>query len=128
MTGVSWDTHTSKWFAKISFRGVDYGLIRDSVKGVAMEAYREAKSYKDSNPRTFKAVVKRIRAEHRKEVRQKYTSKYQGVCYSTDSNRWRAYCNLPGQGRVHIGSFATKRQAYVARKAFLRENGIDYDY
>jgi len=120
MSGVVKDSWSGKWFARVNFRGQEYGLLRSNSEREARTACREAQKYLDANPRTFRAQVKRIRQEHRKRIKRQCTSRYPGVSYNKQADKWRAYCILSPKRRVHIGSFPSELTAHKARLKFMR--------
>jgi len=119
MTGVCRDDRTGKWFARVSFRNKEYGLLRSDSQEEAQAAYNEAMEYQDSNPRTFRCAVKRIRAEHRAKMKERCASKYEGVTFNKHANKWRAYARDWKGKRKHLGTFNSEREAYRARKKFI---------
>jgi len=48
----------------------------------------------------------------------KQSSIYEGVCFHKVSKRWKSRVNVDGK-RLHIGSFKTEQEAYMARKNYI---------
>lgn len=52
--------------------------------------------------------------------KKKTSSKYIGVCWQKDCNRWKAQCTIDGRNH-HVGLFKTEEEAAKARDRFLLE-------
>lgn len=54
---------------------------------------------------------------------KKYTSKYVGVSWRKDRNKWTARINLNGVYK-HLGNFTDEKQAYFEYQKALNENNV----
>lgn len=57
----------------------------------------------------------------------KKTSKYIGVCFRKNRNKWQSSINFNGK-LLHLGSYDTEIEAYNARVNFEKNNGIYNKY
>lgn len=79
-------------------------------------------------------ICNKMQNAHNCPKRRKGTSKYKGVHFSKDTNKWHAYINF-NKKRTHIGCFKTEDEAAAARnvyeleyyKEFARPNIIEGD-
>lgn len=51
-------------------------------------------------------------------------SRFLGVCFSEREGKWKAYYNLPGCKRQHLGTYLTETEAAHAVNRYLIENKI----
>jgi len=65
--------------------------------------------------------IKNDLQKHYYERLSKQSSIYEGVCFHKVSKRWKSRVNVDGK-RLHIGSFKTEQEAYMARKNYIDSN------
>ncbi len=61
---------------------------------------------------------------NRKKKKENTSSRFIGVCFHKQNNKWKAQCSLNGK-RKHIGMYKTEIEAAIAYNNFIRENNLD---
>jgi len=105
--GVSWAKQKNKWISRIKINGKrkHLGLFKCELE--ASEYYQDAlKSIKEGTEIKVKKV--------------KTSSKYKGVCWDKDRNKWRSDIRINGK-RKHLGLFKCELEAHHAYQKALNE-------
>ena len=90
-------------------------------KGLSIDRIDPNKGYSPDNCR-FVPMSKQRDNKHRQSNN---TSGYTGVSFQKNNNKWFAYIWDNGR-RINCGYWATKEQAYEARKKCLKELNLNY--
>jgi len=64
---------------------------------------------------------------HAVKKNEKSSSKYLGVCFRKNTNKWVSSIRYQKKS-IHLGYFKTEEEAYEARKKFEQDNGISNKY
>ena len=109
--GVSFDNINHTWVAKIYFNGIYVNIGSFKKELEASNAYQLALS--KINNKTFKPD----------DYKPEWTSKYKGVFFRKESNRWLAQIRIDKKQK-HIGTFLTEDEAYKAYMKYKLNNNI----
>jgi uncharacterized protein YegP (UPF0339 family)/TATA-box binding protein (TBP) (component of TFIID and TFIIIB) len=105
--GVSWDTQSSKWRARIPHKGKTVFLGSFTLEEEAHEAYLKAEEQIEKG--TFQIPEKKNNS-----------SKYKGVYWESRKSKWRAQVMHRGK-RIHLGRFCVEKEAHEADLKAQRE-------
>jgi len=107
-SGVGWDTRTNKWKSRIVIDGKRICL------GV-FDTPEEASQYYEN---ALKNHLSGLPIEVKRKVN---LSKYKGVCWNKQSNKWMAMGWLNGKSK-YLGIFKTELEAYNRYQQYINEN------
>lgn len=105
LSGVNWDERLKQWKAQIVLNKKHYylGLFDSQI---------EANQYYNN------ALTSHAKGEKIKVKRKSFSSKYKGVAFCKQTNKWIAYYTLNGKTK-NIGRFKTEYEAYNNLKEYL---------
>lgn len=107
-TGVSWDNRSNKWKSRIV---IDRKRICLGVFYTEIEA---SKYYENA----LKNHLSGLPIDVKRKVN---LSKYKGVCWNKQSNKWMAMGWLNGKSK-YLGIFKTELEAYNRHQQYINEN------
>ena len=107
--GVFWDNTFKKWVAHIWING------RNKHLGYFIDEKEAAKYYQDA----LKCVEENI-TEEIKVKKRKLSSKYKGVYYSKNDNKYKSQITINGKSK-YIGSFTSEIEASKAYQNMFNE-------
>jgi hypothetical protein len=106
-----------QWASRIVIRGRTYSLGVFDTAEAANEAYQEAKSKAEQNPR-YRPT---------KPLSKQNTSGHRGISWHKAAQKWRAVTSFRVDGKkrhIHIGAFTTKREAISAYRKYMKSREV----
>lgn len=114
--------------AQTNYLGKIWSIIVTENKEEAEQAISLVREFKLSEPKAedFEEFLQGLSklSPTGKKLHVRKTSKYYGVAWRKDRNKWRASgYNKKGEGKsaIHLGHFVTEEEAYAAVEKFLAE-------
>jgi hypothetical protein len=103
---------------------LDWGFANGWMHGLQIDRIDNDGNYSPDNCRF---ISPRKNCLNRRLIRSDNVSNYQGVSYYSQTQKWLSRIGIKGK-RMHLGYYATKKLAVLARNDYIISNDLQHEY